>query len=397
MDVNKIIGRSHSLFEADILRHHETLSEMIGGSKILVVGGGGTIGQAVCNEIFHRNPSLIDVVDISENNLVELVRALKSSPLRPRDTELNTVAIDVGSKLFDAYIQSRPNYDFIVNLSALKHVRSEKDPFTLMRMVEVNIVNAVKIAKLASSKNTKKYFCVSTDKAANPVNLMGATKRVMEKFLINESENVDISMARFANVAFSDGSLLYGFKQRFEKNQPLTAPADIQRYFITPEESGKLCLLSLMLGENLDIFFPNNDSQLKLQYISNIALQSIISKGYEPYVCNSEEEALSKMSIAIERKIWPIYLFDSDTVGEKSYEEFYMENENIDTSRFHEIGVIKNKYIQDESNLENFMSTYHALMDDVQQITKEKIVNMISALLPELIYKDFGKYLDKRM
>jgi FlaA1/EpsC-like NDP-sugar epimerase len=253
-----LIGRTKPLFSADITAHEKTISEIISSSRFLVIGG-----AAVTREIFKRNPRVLHVLDISENNMVELVRDIRSS-IGYNDGEFATFAIDCGSDIFSAFIGSGKGYDYVLNLSALKHVRSEKDPFTLMRMIDVNVFNTDKTMKEALEKGAKKYFCVSTDKAANPVNMMGASKRIMEMFLMRRSLELPVSTARFANVAFSDGSLLYGFNRRIEKNQPISAPNDVRRYFVTPKESGELCLMSCLLGDNRDVFFPKLDHDLNL-------------------------------------------------------------------------------------------------------------------------------------
>ena len=242
-----------------MLEQTNILDSSVSESSFLVLGAAGTIGQAVTKEIFKRNPKKLHCVDISENNLVELVRDIRSE-YGYIDGDFQTFALDVGSPIYDAFIESDGVYDYVLNLSALKHVRSEKDPYTLMRMIEVNILNTIKTIKQSKEKRVKKYFCVSTDKAANPVNMMGASKRIMELFLMRESVDMNISTARFANVAYSDGSLLHGFKMRMEKHQPIVAPNDVRRYFVSKEESGQLCLMSTILGDNCDIFFPKLDA-----------------------------------------------------------------------------------------------------------------------------------------
>ena len=257
MSLLKLIGRHEVLFDFDVVHHNDYLESEISNARFLVIGGAGTIGQAVVQEIFKRDPKALHIVDISENNMVELVRDLRST-IGYGNGEFKTFALDCGSVEFEALVQNEGPYDYVFNLSALKHVRSEKDPYTLMRMIMVNVFNTVKTLRMAKEMGAKKYFCVSTDKAANPVNMMGASKRIMEMFLMRESLTQDISMARFANVAFSDGSLLHGFNQRFTKKQPFAAPNDVRRYFVTPQESGELCLLSGLLGNNRDIFFPNS-------------------------------------------------------------------------------------------------------------------------------------------
>lgn len=238
MNILSLIGRNKELLAEDINKHEDDLRKIISKSSFLVIGGAGSIGQATVKEIFKRNPLKLHVVDISENNMVELVRDIRSS-FGYIDGDFRTFALDVGSVEYDAFWEADGQYDYLLNLSALKHVRSEKDPFTLMRMIDVNIFNTDKTIRQAIEMGVKKYFCVSTDKAANPVNMMGASKRIMEMFANRRSRNISISMARFANVAFSDGSLLHGFDQRLKKKQPLVAPNDIKRYFITPQEVGR--------------------------------------------------------------------------------------------------------------------------------------------------------------
>ena len=255
MNVLGLIGRDEALLLKDINKREAELADLVSSSSFLVIGGAGSIGQAVVREIFKRQPHVLHVVDISENNMVELVRDIRST-LGYMVGDFRTFAIDCGSREFKALLAASDSYDYVLNLSALKHVRSEKDPFTLMRMIEVNILNTIATVAQSREQGAKKYFCVSTDKAANPVNMMGASKRIMEMFLMRDSESIPISTARFANVAFSDGSLLHGFNQRLAKRQPLSAPNDVRRYFVTPQESGELCLSSCLLGDNRDIFFP---------------------------------------------------------------------------------------------------------------------------------------------
>ena len=251
-----LIGRKEELFLKDITNHKDQLQQIVTSSSFLVIGGAGTIGQAVVKEIFKRKPTKLHVVDINENNLVELVRDIRSS-LGYIDGIFGTFALDIGSTEYDAFITNDGKYDYVLNLSALKHVRSEKDKFTLMRMIDVNIFNTDKTIKHAIENGTKKYFCVSTDKASNPVNMMGASKRIMELFLMRRSSSINVSTARFANIAFSDGSLLHGFNQRIEKMQPIVAPNDVRRYFMTAKESGELCLMSCIFVK-IEIYFFQN-------------------------------------------------------------------------------------------------------------------------------------------
>jgi FlaA1/EpsC-like NDP-sugar epimerase len=395
MNALHLIGRSSELFTTDLEMAEDLISKLVNQSRFLIIGGAGSIGQAVTREIFKRNPQVLHVVDISENNMVELVRDLRST-VGYGSGDFKTFALDCGSIEFEALMKNEGPYDYIFNLSALKHVRSEKDPYTLMRMIMVNVFNTVKTLRLSKEMGTKKYFCVSTDKAANPVNMMGASKRIMEMFLMRESLTQNISMARFANVAFSDGSLLHGFNQRFAKNQPFSAPNDVRRYFVTPQESGELCLLSGLLGNNRDIFFPKLSEKLHLITFSEIAVRYLRERGFEPYECESEDEARDRAEELISNKQWPCYFFNSDTTGEKDFEEFFTDNEDLDMQRFETVGVIKNQSDFDEAKLDDFMNNIEALREKGTW-TKDDIVKLYFGLLPEFAHKETGKYLDQRM
>ena len=395
MDILDLIGRARPLFEVDIRRHEEELSALVEAARFLVIGGAGSIGQAVTREIFRRNPRALHVVDISENNMVELVRDIRST-LGYIDGDFRTFAIDCGGREFDALMASGGGYDYVLNLSALKHVRSEKDPFTLMRMIEVNVLNTISTLAQARALGATKYFCVSTDKAANPVNMMGASKRIMEMFLMRASLEMPVSTARFANVAFSDGSLLHGFNQRFAKRQPISAPNDVRRYFVTPQESGELCLTSCLLGGNRDIFFPKLSEELDLTRFSDIAARFLRSMGFEPLECASEEEARRLASEVIPRRQWPVYFFASDTTGEKDFEEFFTEREALDMGRFESIGIILNEARFDEGKLEDFVSTIRALQS-AKSWCKQDLVELFRRMIPEFDHRETGKYLDARM
>ena len=395
MSILSLIGRESELFEDDIKKYDDELKSIITTSTFLVIGGAGSIGQAVVKEIFKRNPLKLHVVDISENNMVELVRDLRSS-IGYIDGEFKTFALDIGSIEYDAFIQADGKYDYVLNLSALKHVRSEKDPYTLMRMIDTNIFNTDKTLQQSIENATKKYFCVSTDKAANPVNMMGASKRIMEMYIMRKSLEIPVSMARFANVAFSDGSLLHGFNQRIQKRQPISAPNDIKRYFVTPKESGELCLMSCLLGENRDIFFPKLSEKLHLITFADIAVKYLDNLGYEAYICETEDEARNLAQTLPDEGKWPCYFFKSDTTGEKDFEEFFTENETLDMQRFKNLGVIKNKALFDEEKLTNFTNTIIS-MKEKREWKKEQIVELFFTMLPDFGHKETGKYLDNRM
>lgn len=395
MDILKLIGREKELFIDDIRYHSDELKKIVRNSRFLVLGGAGSIGQAVTKEIFSRDPSKLHIVDISENNLVELVRDIRSS-FGYIDGDFQTFALDVGSTEYDAFWRAGGEYDYVLNLSALKHVRSEKDPFTLMRMIEVNILNTDKTIQQCIDHGVNKYFCVSTDKAANPVNMMGASKRIMEMFLMKRSQQIDISTARFANVAFSDGSLLHGFHQRIQKQQPIVAPNDVKRYFVTPKESGELCLLSALLGKNRDIFFPKLSEDLHLTSFPDIAMRYIGAKGYKPYLCKDEDEARERMKELPEQGQWPCLWTKSDTTGEKDFEEFYTEKETLDMDRFISIGVIKNSGNPDKAKTEHFQEQLLRIKRK-ETWQKQEIVDLFFDMIPDFNYVEKGKYLDSKM
>jgi len=391
----ELIGRKNRLLSEDVNNHENILRSKVQKSNFLVIGAAGSIGQAVTKEIFKRNPKKLHAVDISENNLVELVRDIRSS-LGYIDGDFRTFALDIGSWQYDAFIDSDGQYDYVLNLSALKHVRSEKDPYTLMRMIEVNVLNTLKTIKQSKQAGVKKYFCVSTDKAANPVNMMGGSKRIMEMFLMRESEQIDISTARFANVAFSDGSLLHGISQRLVKRQPIVAPSDVRRYFVVPQESGELCLLSSLLGENRDIFFPKLSEELHLITFAEIAQKYLRNKGFEPYLCENEDEARELINKMPQQGKWPCLFTPSNTTGEKDFEEFFTSNETIDLDRFQNLGVVKNGLADNNDKLDFFLDSISEMRK--QGIwTKEEIVGLFHEMIPDFGHEEKGKYLDSKM
>jgi FlaA1/EpsC-like NDP-sugar epimerase len=395
MNILDLIGRNQLLFDDDIENHRSELEYIVSSSKFLVIGGAGSIGQAVTKEIFKRNPLKLHVVDISENNMVELVRDIRSS-FGYIDGDFQTFALDIGSIEYDAFIEADGKYDYVLNLSALKHVRSEKDPYTLMRMINVNIFNTDKTIQQSIDKGVKKYFCVSTDKAANPVNMMGASKRIMEMFLMRKSKQINISTARFANVAFSDGSLLHGFNQRILKKQPIVAPNDIKRYFVVPQESGELCLMSCIFGENRDIFFPKLSESLHLITFADIAVKFLSQLGYKSFLCEDENEARALMDTLPQQGQWPCLFTKSDTTGEKDFEEFYTTSEVLDMTTFLNLGVIKNELNVEYHLLEHFSAAIMQMKNNGRW-NKEDIVDLFHTMIPLFGHKETGKYLDAKM
>ena len=394
-NILRLIGREKELFFEDIVNIEAKLSSIVAANNFLVIGGAGSIGQAVTKEIFKRKPKKLHVVDISENNMVELVRDIRSS-YGYISGDFQTFILDIGSIEYDAFIESDGQYDYVLNLSALKHVRSEKDPFTLMRMIDVNVFNTVKTIKQSIASDVKKYFCVSTDKAANPVNMMGASKRIMEMFLMRESQHINISTARFANVAFSDGSLPHGFNQRIQKNQPIVAPNDIRRYFLTPKESGELCLMSCIFGENRDIFFPKLSEALHLITFADIAVKYLQERGFEPVLCKTEDEARELVKTLPAQKKWPCLFTTSDTTGEKDIEEFFTDKETLDMNRFKNLGVIKNEAVFDDSLLCEFENVI-VKMRSQKSWNKSELVSLFFKMLPDFDHKETGIYLDSKM
>ena len=395
IDVHTLIGRDRQLFSSDIAHYSDELKDIVNCSSFLVLGGAGSIGQSVVKEIFKRSPKKLYVVDISENNLAELVRDIRSS-FGYIAGDFQCFSIDIGSIEYDVFIENNSDFDYILNLSALKHVRSEKDPFTLMRMIDVNILNTNKTIRQGINVGIKKYFCVSTDKATSPVNMMGASKSIMEMFLAYHSQNISISTARFANVAFSDGSLLHSFNLRMLKEQPIVAPNDIWRYFITAQESGELCLLSCLLGKNMDIFYPKLDKKYHLSSLVEIAKKYITTMGFQPVVFQSEEEARANVQSLIKNRQWPCYFSESNTTGEKTIEEFFTENEVLDNDRFNEIGVVKGNKPMSYDCLDEFEKSIYSMKKN-KKWNKQLIIELFQSVINEFNYEDVGFYLDGKM
>ncbi len=391
---DQILERECNLFISDIHNNKKTLESVISDSSIMVIGGAGSIGSATVKEILLFNPKAIHIVDIDENGLSNLIRDIRSLDIRT-STEIKAFCVDVDSPEFDALIENY-HYDYVLNFSALKHVRSEKDPYTLMRMVVVNILNTYKTLEISIEKRAKKYFAVSTDKATNPINLMGSTKRIMEMYLMKLSEKINISTARFANVLFSNGSLPQSFLVKLNKRQPLSGPNDVRRYFITLEESGRLCLFSTFLGLNKEIFIPKIE-KLKAIRFDEIAVRILKQFGYMPKYCNSEDEAKQLIKELRDKGLWPCYFSPSDTTGEKEIEEFYTKEDILDYSKFNDIAIIKNKTSFDEKALQYFLSEIKKMRMN-KKWSKNEIVSLISYVLKEEFrYEDKGKYLDDKM
>ncbi|MEZ6061787.1 MAG: UDP-N-acetylglucosamine 4,6-dehydratase [Planctomycetaceae bacterium] len=394
-----LIDRSAPLFKEELRIHGAAIRTQIAESRFLVVGGAGSIGSAVVRELFARGPRALHVIDTSENNLAELVRDLRSS-LGYIEGDFHAYCFDVLGPEFDAFarhVQTEGHgYDYVLNFSALKHVRSEKDPFTLMRLIDVNIFLTRKLLDFSRSIGARKFFCVSTDKAANPVNMMGGSKRIMEMFLLGEDSTTAVSTARFANVAFSDGSLPFAWTQRILKRQPIAAPNDIRRYFVTAQEGAHLCLFSILQGQDREIYFPKLSANLHLITFAAMAERYLQSIGYEPVLCDTEDEARSRVEELAAAKKWPCHFFTTDTTGEKDFEEFYTESEQVDWDRYSEIGVVRNEAAATTEELSKFVQEI-ARLRQRQWWSKEELLAAFSGLLPHFTHKDTGRTLDDRM
>lgn len=394
-DLLNIIGRDAPLFTEDLAAHGAAIDDAIAHSRFLIIGGGGSIGGAVVREIFQRNPSTLHVVDVNENNLAELVRDVRST-WGYIDGDFRTLCLDCNGVEFEALIADNRSYDYVLNFAALKHVRSEKDPYTLMRMIDVNIFGTLRTIKAALTLGADRYFCVSTDKATNPVNMMGASKRIMEMFLMRESQRITVSTARFANVAFSDGSLPYSWLQRIRKNQPLVAPNDVRRYFVTEQEGALLCLFSAILGDNRDVFFPKLSEKLHLVTFAQVATRYLQSIGREPLICESEDEARAIAAEGVPPKKWPCFFFASDTTGEKDFEEFYTDIESVDWDRFRDIGIVKTDLSWEPASLDRFEDRIRALRAGVSW-TRAELVELFTQTLGSFDHLETGRFLDDKM
>lgn len=394
MNIFDIVGRKNPLFEGDLKRHNDEINDLVRSNKFLVIGGAGSIGQAVTKQLFSRSAKLLHVVDLSENYLVELVRDLRSE-LGYKTKNFDTFSIDCGSKNFGDFMAAG-QYDFVLNLSAMKHVRSENSAFSMLRMLETNVFNAISTYKFADLYGAKKYFCVSTDKAANPANFMGATKRAMEISLMRDCAETPVSGARFANVAFSNGSLLQGFEYRIQKSQPLSTPSDISRFFVSPDEAGIICLFAALLGERNEILFPHNNQEIQLHTFLKIAKSYIRSTGRQGVEFASEDEARCFMKSGDLNKYWPINVFKSDTVGEKPYEEFYTNKEELICNRFIDFASVK--FVSDvtDERISNFKDKIYQV-PLIEDNARDKFLHLIQDFVPTFRHISAEKFLNARM
>jgi FlaA1/EpsC-like NDP-sugar epimerase len=390
--IKETIIKKHINFDNDLKNFSDNLLSKIGGKNILVIGGAGTIGSSYIKQILKYKPSRITVVDINENGLTELTRDLRSSNLLDYNPEYITYPVNLLSDTFDKIFNS-DTWQVVANFSAHKHVRSEKDKISVEALIKNNVYGAIKLLNLCEGNPPSYFFSVSTDKAANPVNIMGASKSLMEKLILSKKNNFRVSTARFANVAFSNGSLLDGFIYRLNKKQPLSCPSDIKRFFVTPEQSGQICLLATFLGDTGNIFFPKLDFHKHQIYFKEIALDFLKSNDFEPELVQSEKEA-KEFDFDENPSRYPIYFFKTDTSGEKTYEEFFTEEEDYEINKYDSLGFIKTPEIKIsfedvESDFENVFKNSNS--------NKSDIITVIKKYVPDFMHIETGKHLDQKM
>ncbi len=392
-----VTERSTSLFEPDLTANHTLLQSRIGGRSVLVIGGAGTIGASFVKALLRFKPSKLYVVDINENGLTELTRDLRSSSGLHIPEDYKTYPINFGDAVFAKMLRQEGPFDIVANFAAHKHVRSEKDHYSIEAMIENNVMRTRHLLDLLLENPPTHFFCVSTDKAANPVNVMGASKKLMEEVLLAYAKQMPIATARFANVAFSNGSLPDGFLQRLMKRQPLSAPLDVKRYFVSPQESGELCLLACILGKPGDIFFPKL-AATQMKTFSDIGTALLRELGYEPDFCSTEQSAREKAAslYPLPSTLYPVFYFKSDTSGEKPYEEFYTDAETVDFTRFQALGVVKGQPAYLPSQIESiFQRLEHLFQSD--STDKHAIIELLTELLPNFQHIETGKNLDQKM
>ena len=401
LNINKFIGenitsRPSSLFAPDIEANRDRLREEIEGKSLLVIGGAGSIGSSYIRAILPFRPSKLVVVDLNENGLAELTRDLRSSYGMYVPEDYRTYTLSFADPIFARIFREEKGFDIVANFSAHKHVRSEKDKYSVQALIENNVIKAKKLLDLLTEYPPRHFFCVSTDKAANPVNIMGASKRIMEDMIMAYTPKFKVTTARFANVAFSNGSLLAGFVERIMKKQPLAAPSDVKRYFVSPEESGQICMLACMLGHNGEIFFPKLGEE-KMMTFSTICDRFLAALGYAKKECATDEEAKKfAAEMPEDSKVYPVVYFLSDTTGEKDFEEFYVPGEKLNMNRFSSLGVIEDVKKRPMQELEAF---FHELEDIFHEpdFTKAEVVEAIKCFLPNFEHVEKGKNLDQKM
>jgi len=391
-----ITNRKKSLFLRDIEEYKTKLNEAIHGKSILVIGGAGTIGSSFIKEVLKFAPSKLYVVDTNENGLTELTRDIRSSDELKVPNEYRTYPLNFANDIFKKIMRAEGPFNIVANFAAHKHVRSEKDKYSVEAMLENNVFNAKKLLDLLLEFPPEKFFCVSTDKATNPVNVMGASKKLMEDLIMSYAKDINITTARFANVAFSNGSLLYGYKERIAKRQPLSCPSDVKRFFVSPEESGQICMMACVLGMSGDVFFPKLDPE-QMVYFKTITDRYIEQLGLTLDLCSSDKEAISKAKkLNLDSRLYPVYYFKTNTSGEKLFEEFYSEEDEVDFETFESLGVIKNSEKKSREDIELLIDEMKKLLSN-NSYEKSDIVKLINEFVPSFEHIETGKNLDDRI
>jgi len=399
-----VTRRSEPLFKPDLERFNAELAASIDGRSVLVIGGAGTIGASFIKAILKFHPARLFVADINENSLTELVRDLRSSLGYNIPPVFLTYPVDFGDAVFEKILRREGPFEIVANFAAHKHVRSEKDHYSIEAMLTNNVFKAKHLLDLLAANKPERFFCVSTDKAAKPANVMGASKKLMEQVLLSYASEIPVTTARFANVAFSNGSLLAGFLERIMKRQPLSAPNDVQRYFVSPEESGQLCLLACVLGKSGEVFFPKLDALHDLRRFSDICTALLETLGFQADICGSEQEAREKATlITADSKFWPVFYFASDTSGEKACEHFFTEKETLDLERFAAIGVVKPSAGTIEGltssqalNISQMLLELKSILAE-KEVNKAELVAVLQRLVPDFQHIETGKGLDSKM
>ncbi len=392
----EVTGRASSMFLPDAKASEAELRREISGSRVLVIGGAGSIGSSFIKALLPYGPKQLTVVDLNENGLAELTRDLRSSIEFEMPQDYITYPIDFDSEIFRRVFRANGGFDIVANFSAHKHVRSEKDRNSVQALLENNVVKAKRLLDMLAETPPRHFFCVSTDKAANPVNVMGASKRVMEDLIMAYADRFKVTTARFANVAFSNGSLPASFMERIMKRQPIVAPADVLRYFVSPEESGQICMLACVLGRGGEVFFPKLAEEQMMRF-STIADRFLARMGYTPVECGSDNEARAMAaSMPEDSRQWPVVYFRSDTTGEKDFEEFYVPGEDVDMQRFESLGVVRGSHHRSKDEVDAFLEELTAIFAR-EDFTKEEVVSALKAFLPNFEHEEKGRNLDQKM
>ncbi|MFC7494574.1 MULTISPECIES: polysaccharide biosynthesis protein [unclassified Nocardioides] len=390
-----VVRRQDSLLQPDLDEHADALAERVRGERILVVGGAGSIGSATVSELARLGPRQLHVVDADENGLAELVRDLRSRDLVGPGTELRTTPMDAGCPTMQRMITGNAGYDRVLNFAAVKHVRSEKDVYSLLRMLEINVRLPRRLLEWVDG-TTRRYFAVSTDKAANPVNLMGASKRAMEHAILDEQLGPEVTSARFANVAFSQGSLLDGWLRRMDKGQAWAVPRETRRYFVTLEESGHLCTLAALLGRPGEVVIPDLDPRTQLRDLVEVAEDVLGSMGLRPFFCEEEDDA-RRAAVDPKPGTWPVLLTNLDTSGEKEFEEFAGSGDVVADAGFAALRSLRAPRARPEL-IRSVLSELDGWLDDpTSSVDKDDVADLLRVLVPELEHRGSTRGLDARM